>query len=125
MECGDALRRRRAPPVQQHVLVVYRPLAAPVGLQLVVRVPLGDVGGGVPWRQRPPPHGLAPAERSGGGRRGIGRPPAAGLRRRAGSGAGAGEAGGPGRRPAAVSHAGLRAPPVERERDEEGAGQLA
>lgn len=43
---------------EQHVLVVYRPLAAALRLQLIVRVPLGDdgsVGVGVA-KQGPPAH---------------------------------------------------------------------
>lgn len=50
---------------EQHVLVVYRPLAAAVGLQLIVRVPLRDDGSvrvGVA-EQGPPPHRFAPAQR--------------------------------------------------------------
>lgn len=109
------------------VLVVYCPLAAPVGLQLVVRVPLGKdgiVGVGVP-EEGPPPHGFAPSQRRG---RRFGRELAM-LRLADGAGGGvAGACGGAGggglagaAGQAAVSQAGLRAPTVERERDEQSA----
>lgn len=109
---------------------------ASLGLQLVVRIPLGDVGDGVPRKERPPPRRLTPAKRSGGRQRGIGH--AVGARERAvrgrrdgagaGGGAGAAGAGGAGLTgaagQAAVSQAGLRTPTMEGEGDEVGAGEL-
>lgn len=50
---------------EQHVLVVYGPLAAAVGLQLVVRIPLRDDGSVGGTKQRPSPHRLAPPQRKG------------------------------------------------------------
>lgn len=115
---------------EQHVLVVYRPLATAVGLQFVVRVPLGDDGSvrvGVA-QQWSPPHRFAPTEV--GGRRQSGFRGGAGeLGEGAGTGGGGG-GGGEGREltgaaeQAAAGQAGLGAPPMEREGDEESPGEL-
>lgn len=48
---------------EQHVLVVNRPLATSIGLQLIVRVPLRDVGVGVA-KQGPPSHRFTATQRS-------------------------------------------------------------
>lgn len=117
------------------VLVVYRPLAPSVGLQLVVRVPLGNDGSVGVAEEGPPSHGLAPSQkwRRRFGRSGSGVRKLVALRlvggagggvagARGGAGGGGGLAGAAGQ--AAVSQAGLRAPTMERERDEESAGKL-
>ena len=118
---------------EQHVLVVYGPLATPLRLQLIVRVPLRDVGVGVA-KQGSPPHRFTPTQRCGDWWRRIGGGVGASewvvprLENRAGTGGGAGGAGGRGLTgaacQAAVSQAGLRAPPMEGERDEESAWEL-
>lgn len=116
------MARPRSLPSEQHVLVVNRPLAPSLGLQLVVRVPLRDVGVA---QQRPPSHRLAPAQRHGRrrGRVGAGEGwvPWGGDRTVTGAGGagGRGLTGGAGQ--AAVSQAGLRTPPMEGEGDEESA----
>lgn len=121
---------------KQHVLVVYRPLASSLGLQLIVRVALRDDGsvGGRVAEQGPASHGLAPTQRGGGRHRGGVRRGRVGVRGRLGGGPGTGggsaatAGGGAGGRgltgapgQAAVSQAGLRAPPVKGEWGEEGA----
>lgn len=121
---------------EQHVLVVDGPLATSLGLQLVVRVPLRDVGVGVAKRGSPP-NRFAPTQGSGGRWRVVGGVGAGerlvarlgdgdGAGAGGGVGAGAGGAGGGGRlagaaSQAAVSQAGLGAPPMEGERDEQSA----
>lgn len=115
-------------PSEQHVLVVNGPLAPSLGLQLVVRIPLRDVGVGVA-QQRPPSHRLAPPQRDerrwgrvgGGVGAGKGLAPRLGDRHLTGAGGagGRGLTGAAGQ--AAVSQAGLRTPPVEGEGDEESA----
>lgn len=123
---------------EQHVLVVYCPLATPIRFELIVRVPLrddGSVGVGVAEKV-PPTHRLAPTQWRRGCRGGLRDHAGAGKRvnsrlvKGAGSGnAGAGgTVGGAGGReltgaasPAAVSQAGLRAPAMEGERDQESA----
>ena len=125
--------------VSHHVLVVYRPLAASVGLQLIVWVPLrndGSVRVGVTL-EGPPPHRFTPSQRRRRRRCGFRRGGGASelvvpwLGGGAMSGGGGGAGGGAERgeldgaaSQAAVSQTGLWAPPMEGERDEESAREL-